>query len=241
TVTVQDQSETDTKVTLPLPEGLTYQNTYSGDASVTYDAANQQIVIDWLEGQEKQVQLTLLAETSGTYSLQASTIREDNPVESAPVSIKVEAASEPAPEEQTTEDPTASDSSATDGAAASDEEQTTEQTEQEASTDESASDTKESSLQADNSQLQETSKTFNDWFPDDNLAKSVASAKNKQPTDTVTDTQLAGITYLTCGGSGRGISDMSGLEYLTGLIYLDCSHNNLSELDVSQNPSLTNL
>ncbi|WP_162921803.1 leucine-rich repeat domain-containing protein, partial [Listeria costaricensis] len=234
TVTVQDQLETDTKVTLPLPEGLTYQNTYSGNASVTYDAANQQIVIDWLEGQEKQVQITLLAETSGTYSLQASTIREDNHVESAPASVTVEVASEP-----TTEDSATSDSSVTDGSAVSDEEQAAEQTEPEASTDESTPSTKESSLQTDNDQLQETSKTFNDWFPDDNLAKAVADEMKKQPTDTVTETQLATISALGC--SNMSISSMNGLEYLTGLRFLSCSQNNLSELNVSQNTNLIRL
>uniref|UniRef100_UPI000C06D84C WxL domain-containing protein n=1 Tax=Listeria costaricensis TaxID=2026604 RepID=UPI000C06D84C len=219
TVTVQDQLETDTKVTLPLPEGLTYQNTYSGNASVTYDAANQQIVIDWLEGQEKQVQITLLAETSGTYSLQASTIREDNPVESAPVSIIVEdvATSETETNAETT---TPADDST---------ETTDDSTANSATSDKSTA-------------LQETGKTFNDWFPDPVMARKVAETLNMEPTEVVTEEQLASITELDFELTDSELVDTSGLEYLPNLAHLrfnDCVK--LTKLDVSHNPELTSL
>ncbi|WP_271003446.1 MucBP domain-containing protein [Listeria seeligeri] len=81
--------------------------------------------------------------------------------------------------------------------------------------------------------------TFNDWFPDDKLALEVATAFNMQPTDTISDDELATLTSLDCS---RGqITDMTGLEYLTGLTSLNCSINSLTELDVSKNTQLISL
>lgn len=41
--------------------------------------------------------------------------------------------------------------------------------------------------------------------------------------------------------SGYGITDLSGIEYFTGLTYLKCSNNNLTSLDVSMMPGLKTL
>ncbi|MBC1826769.1 LPXTG cell wall anchor domain-containing protein [Listeria seeligeri] len=81
--------------------------------------------------------------------------------------------------------------------------------------------------------------TFNDWFPDDKLALEVATAFNMQATDTISDDELATLTTLDCS---RGkITDMTGLEYLTGLTNLNCFANSLTELDVSKNTQLVSL
>ena len=47
------------------------------------------------------------------------------------------------------------------------------------------------------------------------------------------------VTFLDI--SSRGISDMRGIEIFVNLEYLDCSENELSRLDVSQNASLETL
>jgi len=49
------------------------------------------------------------------------------------------------------------------------------------------------------------------------------------------------IKYLTAGAANGPIIDLTGIEDFTSLIYLDCSSNNLSSLNVTQNINLTEL
>ncbi|WP_270997473.1 LapB repeat-containing protein [Listeria seeligeri] len=81
--------------------------------------------------------------------------------------------------------------------------------------------------------------SFNDWFPDDNLASAVASRFNKQATDTISDDELATLTVLEC--FNYNITDATGIEYLTGLTHLDLGSNKLTEIDVSKNTKLYRL
>ncbi len=84
--------------------------------------------------------------------------------------------------------------------------------------------------------LQATSQTYNDWFPDDQLAREVAEALGDVSTDTVDESTLAQLTTLNV--SYVGIQDMTGVEYLTGLTVLDCSGNKLTSVDITQNVQL---
>lgn len=111
-----------------------------------------------------------------------------------------------------------------------------------------------------NQLVQAGTKTYNDYFPDDNLAKAVAEKMNKNVDESVTVEELAKITKLDA--RSQGIEDSTGIEYLTGLeiLYLEdnqlksidvsknlnlkdlaCSNNPLANLDVSQNPNLSTL
>ncbi|MBC2102757.1 class 1 internalin InlJ [Listeria marthii] len=81
--------------------------------------------------------------------------------------------------------------------------------------------------------------SFNDWFPDDNLASKVAAAFEMQATDTISEEQLATLTSLDCHNSS--IADMTGIEKLTGLTSLICTSNNITTLDLSKNTNLTYL
>ncbi|KXS62129.1 internalin [Listeria monocytogenes] len=81
--------------------------------------------------------------------------------------------------------------------------------------------------------------SFNDWFPDDNFASEVAAAFEMQATDTISEEQLATLTSLDCHNSA--ITDMTGIEKLTGLTKLICTSNNITTLDLSQNTNLTYL
>ncbi|HFK6177223.1 TPA: LapB repeat-containing protein [Listeria monocytogenes] len=111
-----------------------------------------------------------------------------------------------------------------------------------------------------NQLVQAGTKTYNDYFPDDNLAKEVAETMNKNADESVTVEELAKVTKLDA--RSQGIEDSTGIEYLTGLEVLNlednqlksidvsknlnlkeltCSNNPLANLDVSKNPALTNL
>ncbi|WP_279621605.1 class 1 internalin InlJ [Listeria monocytogenes] len=81
--------------------------------------------------------------------------------------------------------------------------------------------------------------SFNDWFPDDNFASEVAAAFEMQATDTISEEQLAILTSLDCHNSS--ITDMTGIEKLTGLTKLICTSNNITTLDLSKNTNLTYL
>ncbi|EIP7500704.1 class 1 internalin InlJ [Listeria monocytogenes] len=81
--------------------------------------------------------------------------------------------------------------------------------------------------------------SFNDWFPDDNFASEVAAVFEMQATDAISEEQLATLTSLDCHNSA--ITDMTGIEKLTGLTKLICTSNNITTLDLSQNTNLTYL
>ena len=83
----------------------------------------------------------------------------------------------------------------------------------------------------------------------DTLGKKVTVGWTKEPDGTVLLTPenlaaMAAVTKLNISGYDIAVeerlSDLSGIEYFTGLTYLDCSYNQLTELDVTKNTALTN-
>lgn len=91
-LTVRDEHPEDTKIVIPLPEGITYTSSSNPNIGVTYDELNKQVVIDWVVGEEKQVQLQLEAEQEGHYDFTARTVRDGEPVTSLPCSMRIETA-----------------------------------------------------------------------------------------------------------------------------------------------------
>ncbi|MFK4894762.1 BspA family leucine-rich repeat surface protein [Lactococcus petauri] len=81
-LTVRDKHSEDTKIVLPLPEGITYTSNSNPNIGVTYDELSKQLVIDWVEGEAKQVQLQLEAKQVGQYSFVAQTVRDGKTVNS---------------------------------------------------------------------------------------------------------------------------------------------------------------
>ncbi|EGJ5773431.1 TPA: LapB repeat-containing protein [Listeria monocytogenes] len=90
-----------------------------------------------------------------------------------------------------------------------------------------------------NQLVQARTKTYNDYFPDDNLAKAVAETMNKNVDESVTVEELAKITKLDA--RSQGIEDSTGIEYLTGLETLYLEDNQLKSIDVSKNLNLKEL
>ena len=82
TLTLKDEHPEDTKIVIPLPEGITYTSNSNPNIGVTYDELSKQVVIDWVEGEEKQVQLQLEAEQDGQFHFIAQTVREGKSVNS---------------------------------------------------------------------------------------------------------------------------------------------------------------
>ncbi|EAE6661193.1 LPXTG cell wall anchor domain-containing protein [Listeria monocytogenes] len=90
-----------------------------------------------------------------------------------------------------------------------------------------------------NQLVQAGTKTYNDYFPDDNLAKAVAEKMSKNVDESVTVEELAKITKLDA--RSRGIEDSTGIDYLTGLETLYLEDNQLKSIDVSKNLNLKEL
>ncbi len=65
-------------------------------------------------------------------------------------------------------------------------------------------------------------------IPDPSLESAIRDNLGLGPTDPITKTALAGMTYLF--GGGLGIVDLTGLEYFTSLTDLDLSGNQISDL-----------
>ncbi|MFQ6324191.1 hypothetical protein [Lactococcus garvieae] len=86
---ITDENELDTKVVVPLPDGVTYKLNQTSNIGVTEDTVNHQLVIDWVDGQSKDVNLQLEAKNSGVYDFVVQTVREGEPVNSPVSSIKV--------------------------------------------------------------------------------------------------------------------------------------------------------
>ncbi|EKZ0538412.1 lmo0331 family class 1 internalin [Listeria monocytogenes] len=84
-----------------------------------------------------------------------------------------------------------------------------------------------------NQLVQAGTKTYNDYFPDDNLAKEVAETMNKNADESVTVEELAKITKLDA--RSQDIEDSTGIEFLTGLEVLNLEDNQLKSIDVSKN------
>lgn len=90
-----------------------------------------------------------------------------------------------------------------------------------------------------NQLVQAGTKTYNDYFPDDNLAKEVAETMNKNADESVTVEELAKITKLDA--RSQDIEDSTGIEFLTGLEVLNLEDNQLKSIDVSKNLNLKEL
>jgi hypothetical protein len=77
-------------------------------------------------------------------------------------------------------------------------------------------------------------------FPDPNFEAAVRELIGKPVEEgDLLAGDLAGITRLDV--SGRGIADLTGIEYFAALEWLDCSDNRLTTLDLSHNPALKKL
>lgn len=86
---ITDENETDTKVVVPLPDSVTYKLNQTSNIGVTEDTINHQLVIDWVDGQTKDVSLQLEVKNSGVYDFVVQTVREGEPVNSPVSSVKV--------------------------------------------------------------------------------------------------------------------------------------------------------
>ena len=74
-------------------------------------------------------------------------------------------------------------------------------------------------------------------FPDPEFRKVVEEFMGIDPGGEFTAAEAAANTgELDC--SSLGITDMTGLEYFTGITYLSCMENDLTSLDVSANQQL---
>ena len=90
TLTLKDEHPEDTKIVVPLPEGVTYISNSTPNISVVHDALSNQLVIDWVEGQTKEVTLQLEAEADGKYDFTARTVRDGEAVSSLPCLVTLQ-------------------------------------------------------------------------------------------------------------------------------------------------------
>ena len=75
-------------------------------------------------------------------------------------------------------------------------------------------------------------------FPDENFRKWVLAQKYGQD-GVLTKVEIAGVNGINV--YDKNIASLKGIEYFTALTYLDCSMNQLTALDVSQNTALKSL
>ena len=76
-------------------------------------------------------------------------------------------------------------------------------------------------------------------FPDPAFSAFVSENFDKDGNGLLSGAEAAAVTEIHC--SGHGITDLTGIEYFPNLKVLDCSDNDLTELDLSGNPALTKL
>ncbi len=75
-------------------------------------------------------------------------------------------------------------------------------------------------------------------FPDANFRAYVAEF-DYNGDGIFSDEEIENATDFFCGD--KAINDLKGIEYFTAMRSLDCSHNNLTALDVSKNTAMTEL
>ena len=68
----------------------------------------------------------------------------------------------------------------------------------------------------------------------------VSKEYDKDGNGSLSETEITKITILNIKNN-QGINDLTGMEYFTSLITLDCSGTAVSSLDVSNHPKLKNL
>ena len=74
-------------------------------------------------------------------------------------------------------------------------------------------------------------------FPDENFRKWLLTHFYYSADSLLTESEIANIKFVYV--SEKGIKNLKGIEYLTGMTYLDCSNNQLTELDITKNKALT--
>ncbi|MHC5251721.1 hypothetical protein, partial [Listeria kieliensis] len=70
-ITIQDKTNSLEKVYVPITEGLAYQELKQGNATITNDSVNHQLIIEWKKNQEHKVVLGFTSSKPKTVSLQA--------------------------------------------------------------------------------------------------------------------------------------------------------------------------
>lgn len=73
-------------------------------------------------------------------------------------------------------------------------------------------------------------------FPDENFRSYVSAKLDTDGDGKLSYSERTSVTQIDC--QSRGIKDLTGIAYFTQLKRLDCSHNELTSLDVSQNTNL---
>lgn len=76
-------------------------------------------------------------------------------------------------------------------------------------------------------------------FPDKKFGMYVANNYDKNKDGALSAEEIEAATVMRI--SSEGISDLTGIEYLTRLKYLDCSYTNLISFDISKNTALIEL
>ncbi|MBQ6971223.1 MAG: leucine-rich repeat domain-containing protein, partial [Synergistaceae bacterium] len=76
-------------------------------------------------------------------------------------------------------------------------------------------------------------------FPDDNFRSYISGNLDKDGDGSLSDEEIAAVTNIDV--SGKSISSLKGIEWFAALETLHCSGNSLTELDVSNNTTLTTL
>lgn len=76
-------------------------------------------------------------------------------------------------------------------------------------------------------------------FPDNTFRAYIQEKFDSRGNGVLSAAQLQGVTAIDV--SGKGISNLTGIELFTALTSLDCSNNALTSLNVSANTKLTNL
>ncbi|MGN0638129.1 MAG: DUF4214 domain-containing protein [Huintestinicola sp.] len=80
-------------------------------------------------------------------------------------------------------------------------------------------------------------------FPDTKFKTYVRSYDDDE-SGGLSQEELEGVTIINISGSNgnpNGYTSLKGIEYFTNLVYLDCSYNEITELDVSKNTALETL
>ena len=76
-------------------------------------------------------------------------------------------------------------------------------------------------------------------FPDSKFRAQIMACYDKDSNGQLDETEISAVNDISCSDSG--ISTLQGIEFFTELYYLDCSSNQLTSLDVSNNTNLQQL
>ena len=76
-------------------------------------------------------------------------------------------------------------------------------------------------------------------FPDENFRNYVLEQIDTNDNEVLDATEISGTKVIDC--NSKSIADLKGVEYFNALTELDCSWNQLTELDLSKNTALERL